>query len=234
VVVECQKRLAILLANAPGIDQLIPEGQEPPAFDFHAPLLSLPGVFQTVLATIPSTVPYLFADPALIAYWREKLDQVPGFRIGINWHGRVGDPHAARRDIPLEHILPLAQLPGVRLISLQKSAKPNAQTDSRNQLPLVDLGDDVDRTRGAFVDTAAIMMNLDLVISSDTSVVHLAGALGVPVWVLLPSTPDWRWLLDRSDSPWYPTMRLFRQKAPGDWSGVFAEIHQALAARLEP
>jgi Tfp pilus assembly protein PilF len=232
VVVECQKRLAKLLASAPGIDQLITEGQEYPDFDFHAPLLSLPGVFKTVLATIPATVPYLFADPALIAYWREKLSQFSGFRIGINWHGRVGDPQSARRDIPLENFLPLAQLPGVRLISLQKSPPSNMSHASCLPAEIIDLGPDVDQTRGAFVDTAAIMMNLDLVITSDTSVPHLAGALGVPVWVALPSIPEWRWLLDRSDSPWYPTMRLFRQPTAGDWTTVFVEMQSTLSHKL--
>jgi tetratricopeptide (TPR) repeat protein len=234
VVFECPKRLVNLLANFPEIDQMIPEGDPLPKFDFHASLLSLPGVFKTDLAAIPANVPYLFADPALIADWREKLAQIPGFRIGINWHGRIGDIHAVPRHIPLEHFLPLAQLPGVRLISLQRGPASAQTADPRSPLPIIDFGDDVDQTRGAFMDTAAIMMNLDLVISSDTSVVHLAGALGVPVWVALPSPPDWRWLLERSDTPWYPTMRLFRQKTPGDWSTVFAQIHQALAARLKP
>jgi tetratricopeptide (TPR) repeat protein len=235
VVVECQKALVKLLAGFPDVDQLVPGGQQLPAFDYHAPLMSLPGIFKTVLATIPATVPYLSADPALIAYWREKLDQVPGFRIGINWHGRVGDIHALPRHIQLEHFLPLGDLPGVRLISLQKSPIPiEPKVDRHAQFPIIDFGNELDQARGAFVDTAAIMMNLDLVISSDTSVVHLAGALGVPVWVALPSPPDWRWLLDCADSRWYPTLRLFRQKTPGDWSPVFDQIKHALAARLKP
>jgi hypothetical protein len=199
-------------------------------------------------------VPYLFAEPALLAQWRERLKEIRGFRIGINWHGRSGQGTFRQRDVPLEHFVRLAEVPGVRLISLQKGegseelpssvgsahhtasadaavggAHPTGQgQDVRGTQSIIDLGDEVDTVSGAFMDTAAIMMNLDLVITSDTAIPHLAGALGVPVWLALPYVPDWRWLLERSDSPWYPTMRLFRQKQPGDWVGVFEEIRVAL------
>jgi hypothetical protein len=120
-------------------------------------------------------------------------------------------------------------LPGVRLISLQKRASPDElSAASGNGPPIIDLGDDFDTASGPFMDTAAVMKNLDLVIACDTSVAHLAGALGVPVWLALPFVPDWRWLLDRSDSPWYPTMRLFRQKQPGNWASVFEDLQSAL------
>ena len=152
-----------------------------------------------------------------------------GFRIGANWHGRPGMRESRRRDIPLELFAALTQLSHVRLIRLQKEEGHQVGTA---HAAMVDLGE-IDTEHGAFMDTAAIMMNLDLVITSDTSIAHLAGALGVPVWVALPYMPDWRWLLDRSDSPWYPTMRLFRQNKLGDWVGVFEEIQAALTERVQ-
>jgi hypothetical protein len=166
----------------------------------------------------------LYADESLVAEWRERLRPLIGFRIAINWRGREGRGAFRRRDIPLELFLALADLPNVKLISLQKGG---AQSGLASGLPIYDPGDDFDQSRGAFMDTAAIMRNVDLVITSDTSIPHLAGALGVPVWVALPRVPDWRWLLNRSDSPWYPTMRLFRQKTMADWRCVFSEIQEA-------
>jgi hypothetical protein len=157
---------------------------------------------------------------------------VEALRIGINWHGRPGRGNFRQRDIPLECFAELKSLPGVQLISLQKSV---GKQDLVNKLvfpPILDFGDQLDQASGPFMDTAAILMNLDLLITSDTSVAHLGGALGVPVWLALPFAADWRWLLDRTDSPWYPTMRLFRQKTAGDWTGVFAEITTALTSKL--
>jgi hypothetical protein len=156
--------------------------------------------------------------------------------IGVAWHGRGGEGVFRQRDIPLSFFLSLSNLPGVQLISLQKDGAEELDLATRQDIDASDparaliyrIDDDIDSIRGAFVDTAAIMLNLDLVITSDTSIPHLAGALGVPVWLALPFVPDWRWLLDRSDSPWYPTMRLFRQKSPGAWPGVFEEIRRAL------
>jgi tetratricopeptide (TPR) repeat protein len=231
VVVECARPLLPLLATCPGIDQLIGAGDELPAFDFHCPLLSLPGAFQTRLETIPANVPYLFVEQGLVEQWREKLKGVSGFRIGINWQGRSGQGYFRRRDFPLESFEPLAKLPGLRLINLHKGEGRKELAGWKDRLAVIDPGDDVDKAHGAFMDTAAIMMNLDLVITSDTSIAHLAGALGVPVWLALPFVPDWRWLLARSDSPWYPTMRLFRQKSLGDWASVFAEMEAALWSR---
>jgi tetratricopeptide (TPR) repeat protein len=234
VVFECQKTLVTLLGSVGGIDQLVGEGDALPAFDFHVPLLSLPEIFGTRLETIPAEVPYLFADEALLTKWRERLKGISGRRVGINWKGRTGPGLHKKRDIPLEMFEQLASVAGVKLISLQKeeSKAGEAGTARPAKLEIEDLGE-LDTAHGAFMDTAAIMMNLDLVITSDTSVAHLAGALGVPVWVALPFVPDWRWLLDRSDSPWYPTMRLFRQKKLGDWAGVFEEIEAALRRRMK-
>jgi tetratricopeptide (TPR) repeat protein len=228
VIVECQRQLVQLLARCPGIDYLIASGDKLPPFDVHSPLLSLPRIFQTALNTIPANVPYLFANDALVEYWHNCLNRYEGLRIGVNWHGREGRKTAWHRDLPFGEIASLAEIPRVRLISLQKGAGQRELAVSPGRWPIADFGDDLDTSHGAFMDTAAIMMNLDLVITSDTSIAHLAGALGVPVWVALPFVPDWRWLLDRSDSPWYPTMRLFRQKHADDWQEVFDNITAAL------
>ncbi len=225
VVVECQKPLMNLLATCRGIDRLVAFEDDLPPADFHLPLLSLPGALKTSLETIPADVPYLSAREDLVQDWRARLKELSGFRIGINWHGRFG---ISRRDIPLDSCATLAQSPGVRLVNLQKGASAEELAALGGPSMIIDPGNDIDTTRGAFMDTAAIMKNLDLVITSDTSIAHLAGALGVPVWVALPFVPDWRWLLDRTDSPWYPTMRLFRQKSPGDWTAPFAEIKEQL------
>jgi tetratricopeptide (TPR) repeat protein len=237
VILECPKSLCRLFANLP-VDHLVPKGSSLSSFDVQAPLLSLPWIFKTTLETVPAEIPYLFAAPQLEEQWRARLQVLDGFKIGIVWQGNPTFPDDRRRSFRLVQFSRLAQMPGVRLISLQKGAGreelvgnggPNWGDDHRAP---VDLGEEVDTVHGAFMDTAAIMMNLDLVITSDTAIAHLAGALGVPVWVALPFVPDWRWLLDRSDSPWYPTMRLFRQQRPGDWEGVFEEIETALRTVL--
>jgi tetratricopeptide (TPR) repeat protein len=228
VITECQPQLKNLLTRTHGIDQLFATGEAVPTFDVRVPLLSLPRIFGTTLETIPAHVPYIHPAPDLVVHWQRALANVRRFRIGINWHGRVGLREAAIRDIPLGLFTTLAKVPNVSLISLQKADNNSDLGQQLNQMEILNLGE-IDTVNGAFMDTAAIMMNLDLVITSDTSIAHLAGALGVKVWVPLPFVPDWRWLLDRSDSPWYPTMRLFRQKSPGDWAGVFGEIRSALS-----
>jgi tetratricopeptide (TPR) repeat protein len=230
VLVQCQGPIVELLTNCPGIDRLFGEDDELPAFDTQASLLSLPTILKTNLDTISQDTPYLTANAQLIEYWRCRLADVRPLRIGINWRGRQGTGAFRQRDIPLDFFIALAEIPGVRLVSLQKGGQQELSAVANSTI--VDFGADVDTRHGAFVDTAAMMRNLDLVITSDTSIPHLAGALGVPVWLVLPYVPDWRWLLDRSDCPWYPTMRLFRQKSPGDWAGVFAEIIVALRERI--
>jgi hypothetical protein len=214
-----------------GADELVATGDHLPAFAAHAMLMSLPAVFHTTTATVPADIPYLHAEPGLVAHWRERLEPISGYRIGINWRGRQEPGIHRQRDIPLEHFARLAEIPGVQLISLQQGvARPDLAALGLD-LSILQLGENVDRTCGAFMDTAAIMKNLDLVITSDTAIPHLAGALGIPVWLALPYAPDWRWLLDRTDSPWYPTMRLFRQPTPGDWQTVFDSIHSALSSQ---
>ncbi len=232
VVVECPRPLMSLLRSCAGIDQLVERGEELPAFDLQAPLLSLPGIFHTALGDIPAAIPYLFADPGLAERWRQELGGIAGFKIGIAWQGNPKPRNDRHRSIPLGCFEPLASLPGARFFSLQKGAGVEQLQDVAERFPVTEFGSRLDEASGAFMDTAAVLVNLDLMITCDTAVAHLAGALGVPVWVALPFIPDWRWLLDRSDSPWYPTMRLFRQHGRGDWQGVFQTIKVALGEQL--
>ncbi len=229
VVVKTQKPLMQVLANADSIDELVCEDAALPSFDLHVPMLSAPGVLKTTFESIPGDVPYISADADLAAKWQQRLAKHKTFKVGIVWQGSP-DFHAdAQRSVPLKYFGKLAAIAGVELFSLQKG-------HGTEQLDEVDFqvtrfGDDLDNEAGPFMDTAAIMSNLDLVITSDTSVPHLAGALGVPTWVALSISPDWRWFLDRDDSPWYPTMRLFRQSTLGDWDEVFDRIASELEKR---
>jgi tetratricopeptide (TPR) repeat protein len=235
VIVVCQPQLLPLAATCPGIDYLVTDGAPLPAFDVHAPLLSLPAILGTTLATIPAAVPYLRAQPELIDQWRTKLRAHDTYKIGIAWQGNPTFGQDRQRSIPLAAFAPLAQLPGVKLISLQKGHGREQLRNLKGAFPVLDLGDQVDEAVGPFMDTAAIMRNLDLVIAPNTVLAHLAGALAIPVWVALPAVPEWRWLLDRSDSPWYPSARLFRQQQAGDWHRVFQqlalEVHAIVMAR---
>ena len=229
VLVECQKPLVRLLAGCRGVDALIGRGDELPPFDVQAPLLSLPGIFGTSLETIPADVPYLFADSGLAEHWRRELASIAAFKIGIAWRGSPIHRNDRARSFPLSCFEPLANLPGIHLFSLQKGPGAEELQAACDHFPVAELGSRLND----FMDTAAVMRNLDLVITCDTSIAHLAGALGVPVWVAMPLVPDWRWLLGRDDSPWYPAMRLFRQKSLGDWSGVFGKIEAELCAQLQ-
>lgn len=228
VIVECQPPLLPLLKSCPGIDQLFARGHELPMFDTHIPLLSLPRIFSPDLDTIPTTVPYVFVEPLLIGAWHARIGSDSGLNVGIAWRGA-----SSQRSVPLAQFAPLATLQGVRLYSLQKGSGTEQIATLPQPFPLIDFGNELDEATGPFMDTAALMKCLDLIITADTSIPHLAGALGVPVWIALPFVPDWRWLRDRADSPWYPTMRLFRQKQPGDWGGVFEEIASALQTLSE-
>jgi hypothetical protein len=207
-------------------------GGEP--FDFQIPLLSLPAVCKTTLETIPATVPYLVAEPEVIARWQRELSGASGLKVGIAWQGNPTVKRDKYRSIPLECFAPLADCDNVRLISLQKGPGREQLSALAGRLGIIDLGPALDEDAGAFVDTAGVMMSLDLVITCDTSLAHLAGALGVPVWVALQYVPDWRWLVGRQDSPWYPTMRLFRQSRAGQWDDVFRRIAEALQSLSRP
>jgi Tfp pilus assembly protein PilF len=230
VIATVREPLARIIASCPGVESVIPEGAPLPEYAVYIPAMSLPRVFGTTLESIPAQVPYLTADPALIERWGEQIGRDARFRIGIAWQGNPSYARDRQRSFPLTLFEPIARLDGVRLYSLQKDSGTEQIAAASSRFAVTDLGSRLTD----FMDTAAVMMNLDLVISPDTSIVHLAGALGVPVWVALPFESDWRWLLDRDDSPWYPTMRLFRQTRAGDWGDVFRRITEALAGRPNP
>jgi tetratricopeptide (TPR) repeat protein len=205
----------------------VPPGR---SFDYRCPLLSLPHRFNTALATIPQNVPYLFADQALVSQWRETIG-THGFKVGICWQGNPNNPLDAGRSVPLSHYATLAAIPNLRLICLQTHYGLDQIETLSDPTVIERLGDDFGMGSDAFVDIAAAMNCVDLVVTSDTASAHLAGALGRPTWVALRLAPDWRWLLERSDNPWYPSMRLFRQRTEGDWQTVFDDIGAQLRAR---
>ncbi|HEV7301792.1 MAG TPA: tetratricopeptide repeat protein [Tepidisphaeraceae bacterium] len=231
VVFECQASTRQILSRTPGIDEFVIRGEKPPQCEFYAPLLTLPGTCQTNLDTLPRRVPYVFGDPAQTWDWKQRLAQVAGFRIGIVWQGNPEHKGDRNRSIPLRCFAPLANLPGVQLVSLQKNLGVEQIEQLGGLFTPVDFKGIAEGGDG-WLRTAAIVANLDLVITADTSVAHLCGAMGVPIWVALPTSPDWRWLLEREDTPWYPTMRLFRQAQPGDWDELFARIAEAVRQRL--
>jgi tetratricopeptide (TPR) repeat protein len=233
IVLACQPALGRLLESHPDVDELFLLGSaaELPRCDFCLPLLSAPGTFGTDASTIPCDVPYVTADPELRAKWRAELAGIDGFKIGIVWQGSRDYPSDRLRSIPLCHFAPLARLPGVRLISLQKGF--GSEQISTVDFPVLDLSDRLDHVAGPFMDAAAVIGSVDLVVTPDTAIGHLAGALGAPVWLALQFSPNWRWLRKRDDSPWYPTMRLFRQTAFGQWPDVFERMADALQAGRE-
>jgi len=209
--------LRLLRREALGCTIVGPEDTMPP-YDLRLPLMDLPLRLDITLENLPADIPYLSAEPALIAAWRNRLQPLPGLKVGLVWQGRPDHANDRNRSIATLALAPLLELPGVSWVSLQKAtlgALPDGILDLSASL-------------GDMMDTAAAIMALDLVISVDTSVAHLAGALGKPVWLLLPFAPDWRWLTERDNSPWYPTARLFRQTRRGDWAGVIDRIMEAL------
>jgi tetratricopeptide (TPR) repeat protein len=232
MVLEVPYPLARLIRTMPGPQRVIAHNETPPAFDVHCPLLSLPLALGTTLETIPASVPYLVADPDQERAWRIRLAGLPGLRVGLVWAGspRTADPAAnavdRRRSMSLAQFAPLGTVPGVSFVSLQKGERAEEAKAPPAGMQLRDWTDEL----WDFADTAALIAGLDLVISVDTSVVHLAGALGKPVWVLNRYDACWRWLHGRTDSPWYPTARLFRQSSYGEWDGVIEEVVAALRA----
>jgi tetratricopeptide (TPR) repeat protein len=223
VIVEAPKPLVRLLGSLPGVDQVIDQGDALPRFDVHAPMMSLPRLLETTIATIPGRTPYLRADEDAIAAWQQRLSAIAGQnpRIGLVWAGnaRTHFPELPaidqRRSIAPEFLAPLFKIRGLKFFSLQKDG-PAAPAE----FPLIDLMQEMED----FADTAALIANLDLVISVDTAVAHLAAAIGKPVWLLNRFDSCWRWLSGRRDSPWYPELRLYNQPQPGDWQPVVAEI----------
>jgi len=229
VFVEVAPPLIPLLSQS-GFGNLIGEGGALPPVDFQISMLSLPRVRGTTLATIPCDVPYLAGDASRIHAWRTRLAGLSGLKVGIHWHGNPRSPLEPWRSPPLAEFAPLASIGDVRLVSLQKGHGTEQIAHVAPRFAVHELGANFDTSGGAFMDTAAVIAAVDLVITSDSAVAHLAGAMGAPVWVLLPVSADWRWLRDRADSPWYPTMRLYRQTKLGQWRDVFDRVAANLAA----
>jgi len=223
VALECQPALVRLMRTLPGVDDVIAQGNPVADFDLHLPLLSCPLRLGTTLETIPTEVPYLFAEKKLVAKWKKRLSVKKGLKVGIAWQGtaeRRGNP---ARACPLSAFRPLLENPKLNLFSLQKDPP---EKDHPYPDGLVDMSGELTD----FAETAAIMEGLDLIISIDTAVAHLAGALGHPVWLVLSTAGDWRWLMDRDDSPWYRSMKIFRQAKEGGWEGVLADVAAEAAA----
>ena len=229
VVLEVQPSLVTLLRGLEGIESVVARGDPLPAFDYQCPLLSLPRIMGTETGTIPAPARYLHADPALAETWAKRLGSQRGMRIGLTWAGNSKlstSETDRRRSLDPALLAPLADLPDVHWVSLQKRPAGEGGATLPREMRMSDLMEEV----SDFADTAAIVANLDLIISVDTSVAHLAGALGKPIWLLNRFDTDWRWLLGRDDSPWYPSLRQFRQERPGDWTGVVERVREALVS----
>jgi hypothetical protein len=230
--------------------RVIARGEPLPNFDMHARLMTLPCIFGSTPEDVPSHVPYLGVDEKRIAEFAEQfakpaspspslpLSPSRALHVGLVWQGNTAHKGDRFRSIPLAMFEPVAKVPGVKLVSLQKGYGHEQIEQNRERFELIEWSDPTDVTAEALVDTAAVMKNLDLVIAVDTSLAHLAGALGVKVWVAMPLASDWRWLVGREDTPWYPTMRLFRQRKLGEWGEVIERMAEALeelaGSREEP
>lgn len=227
VILRCLPSLLPLLRGIGGVDELISIDDLIPAHDVQCPLMSLPRIFGTELGNIPAKVPYFHADSSHVPKWGERLAEYrEKVKVGLCWAGRAQYANDHRRSIPAERLADFGEIPGMQFVSLQKERNDQGILG----LAMIDCTDEL----SDFAETAALVDGLDLVISVDTSIAHLAGAMGKPVWVLLPFMPDWRWLRDREDSPWYPTARLFRQKSRGDWAEVIARVREALTTWRDP
>ena len=222
VIVQCPPALVRLLRTCPGVEQVLGNDQPPPDCDVQCPLMSVPRVLRATPQTPAAKVPYLHADPADVAMWRERLSQEPGLKVGLVWAGNPAHRSDRQRSAQLDRLAALAEVGGVRWVSLQKGAASEQLT----QNPGFKMINWIAELKN-FAD-AALIANLDLIISVDTATAHLAGAMGKPTWLLLKFAPDWRWGLGRSDTEWYPTMRLFRQSVRGDWEGVARDVAEEL------
>jgi hypothetical protein len=229
VIVECQPELAELIESIGGAEIVRKEKQPLPAFDTYCSLVSLPGLLRTTLAGIPSDVPYLRVDDARVDTWRGRTSSDGArLRVGLVWAGNPVHEKDRERSCRLDDLAPLAQVEGVAFYSLQKGDAAKQAANPPPGMKLIDVAADLND----FSDSAALLMNLNLLITVDTAAAHLAGALARPVWTLLPLVGEWRWLRNRTDSPWYPTMRLFRQQRWGDWTTVARDAAQELQKLL--
>jgi tetratricopeptide (TPR) repeat protein len=225
VIVQAPKELKRILGSVSGVEHVVAEGKQLPEFDVHCPLLSLPLVFGTTIHSIPATVPYIHVSPLLSKIWKDRLQYDSSrLKIGLVWTGRTKAERERRRSCTPDLLSNLTQFEDTTFYSLQKGEGIQQANARPKDMKLVDYTEELND----FLDTAALAANLDLIISVDTAVAHLAGALGRPVWTLLSFVPDWRWMLSRRDSPWYPTMRLFRQPSPGNWEAVIEEVKKEL------
>jgi tetratricopeptide (TPR) repeat protein len=223
VVLEVQPELTSLMSSLDGAAQVLPRGEAPPPFDVHCPLGSLPLAMKTELETVPAAIPYLSADPARIAQWSARIEALPHPRIAVAWSGNPAHHNDRNRSLAFEGLAPLLALPA-SFVSIQRDIRDAEATQLAGERRVEHVGGAL----ADFSDTAAVLALCDLVISVDTAPAHLAGALGRPVWVLVPFAPDWRWTPDGEITPWYPTARLFRQTSPDDWGGVIARVADAL------
>jgi len=225
VIIECQKELVSLLKSVQGVEHVLARDESLPEFDIHCALLSLPYLLKTTLKSIPNEVPYFRVDATLVEKWRSKLSaEGSPLKIGLAWSGDLRVKYGHERSCPLENFSPFGKFENLIFYSLQKGGPSRQVFSPPESMSIIDHAIEIND----FSETAALIENLDLVISVDTAVAHLAGALGKPVWVLLPFVADWRWMLHRDDSPWYPTMKLFRQPSRGKWEPVIAAMADEL------
>ena len=225
----CHKELKSLMQNVDGIQEVVTYGEQLPEFAAYCPLLSLPFIFRSLIENIPTNIPYIRVDTSLSPQWEETIQSGSSrLKAGLVWSGNPDNASLLYKSCLLQTFSPLAELDDVTFYSLQKGAAAAQAKNPPRGMNLIDYTEEIND----FADTAALIQHLDLVISVDTAVAHLAGALGKPVWTLLPYPPDWRWMLNREDSPWYPSMRLFRQCSPGDWEPVIAHIGTELRKLL--
>ena len=238
VIFEAQKPLKKILSLCDYLDTVIEMGQPIPPFDYHLPLMSCPLICNTTTRNVPCDIPYLKADPRLVQDWHTQLASPAAFKIGICWQGNANystqflRKAVAAKSLHVKEFIPLTQIPGVCVYSLQKT-NGEEQLKEINAIQIKTFDAAFDETHGRFMDTAAVIQNLDLVITIDTSIAHLAAALGTPTWILLPNPSDWRWMLDRTDTPWYNNVRLFRQSKPGDWDSVMQKVIETLKEELK-
>ncbi len=223
IVVECDAKLSHLFSGYEDITRFIGSGDALPDFDTHASLLSLPNIFKTNLNSTPTDINYIYINDNLVESWKNKLSPLKKQKIGICWQGSVDNRKDHSRSIPLKYFSDILNIPEISFVSLQKGYGQDQILSENYTDKIADFSSEMD-THKKFVDTCAIIENLDLVIGVDTATIHLAGAMGKPVWVLLPYSPDWRWMLNTNDTSWYPTMRLFRQQEPGNWAAVMDEV----------
>jgi hypothetical protein len=227
VLLEVPQPLKSLLSKLDGVAQICTRGEPPIRFDFQCPLLSLPLAFSTRADTIPGATPYLYADSVNAMQWRNRLGESNKRRVGLVWSGNPGHRNDHHRSIPLSLFAPVLAFDAL-FTSLQKELREPDRVALEQWKHIFHFGNLLED----FSDTAALVECMDLIITVDTAVAHLAGAMGKPVWILLPYNPDWRWMLERDDTPWYPSARLFRQRAAGDWHGVIAAVTLALQETL--